>query len=114
MNWEPSEAAKAQNVCHTKEECKAMYDALPPELKAPAVAALAGVLVFEMEQLRELIQADPENWAAPFHSWGGMSVRNFLRKSGFGEDYFGVHNLDDIYVALIEEAVRNKGTWEPT
>jgi hypothetical protein len=34
-----------------------------------------------------------------------MSVRNLLREKGFNEKYFGVHNLDDIYVALVEEAL---------
>lgn len=39
------------------------------------------------------------------HFGFGMAVRNLLRKEGFGEDYFGIENLDDVYVPLLEMAV---------
>lgn len=35
----------------------------------------------------------------------GMGFRNWMRQSGIGEDYFGIGNLDDYYVSLIEHAV---------
>lgn len=56
--------------------------------------------------LRDAIAVDPENWVAPYHFFWGMGVRNALRANGFSEGEFGVENLDNIYVALIEEAVR--------
>lgn len=40
----------------------------------------------------------------------GMGVRNALREHGFGEEPFGVRNLDNIYVPLIEEAVTEQDT----
>jgi len=36
----------------------------------------------------------------------GMQVRNALRRAGFGEQELGVPSLDDIYVDLLEAAVR--------
>jgi hypothetical protein len=40
----------------------------------------------------------------PLHMGFGMSVRNYLRQNGFGEDTFGVWNLDDYYIPLVERA----------
>jgi hypothetical protein len=57
------------------------------------------------DQVRAACAADPEGWYTEFHFGWGMAVRNLLREKNFGEDYFHVHNLDDIYVALIEEAL---------
>jgi hypothetical protein len=36
----------------------------------------------------------------------GMSVRNLLRQKGFSEEHFGIDNLDDIYISLVEEALK--------
>lgn len=44
-------------------------------------------------------------WNAPFHFTWGMSVRNRLRESGFGEQELGVKNVDNVYVELVEAAV---------
>lgn len=41
----------------------------------------------------------------PLHFSWGMGVRNLLRTEGFGEDFFGIDNLDDYYVPLVELAV---------
>lgn len=57
------------------------------------------------EDIRQRHQEDPEYWWAPYHLFWGMGVRNKLRDEGFGEDDFGIHNLDNIYVELVEEAV---------
>jgi hypothetical protein len=54
---------------------------------------------------RALITADPENWFAPYHFSWGMAVRNELRSGGFGEDFWPIWNLDDIYVPLAERAL---------
>ena len=45
-------------------------------------------------------------WVAPYHHGWGTAVRNRLRMNGFGEVEFGIHNLDNIYVSLVEEAVK--------
>lgn len=45
-------------------------------------------------------------WIHPLHFDWGMTMRNFLRDMGFGEKEFGIQNLDNIYVELIEEAVQ--------
>lgn len=101
----PSPEAEAQHVCHTMEECKQMYAELTSEVKTPALKMLAEELASAKDEIKKAFDADPENWVAPYHFFWGMSVRNLLRKKGFGEDYFGIHNLDDIYVWLVEEAL---------
>ena len=92
--------------CHTHEECLAMYAALPAELKAPALAFLRTTLTPAQDQIRVAMQSDPATWWAKYHFGWGMATRNALRRAGFGEEYFGVHNLDDIYIELVEEALR--------
>jgi hypothetical protein len=105
-----SEDAKAKGICHTEAECVQMYKDLTPEVKAPALAMLA----MELEPVKAEIQAaydkDPEGWIGPYHFFWGMGVRNLLREKGFGEEYFKIHNLDDIYVALVEEALKLGGS----
>ena len=56
--------------------------------------------------IRVEIAADPKGWIAPYHFFWGMTTRNALRQKGFGEQEFGIINLDNVYVTLIEEAVR--------
>ena len=58
-----------------------------------------------LPELKAAIAADPDSWATPVHLGWGMAVRNELRKAGFGEDYWPIWNLDDIYVPLVERAV---------
>lgn len=55
--------------------------------------------------LREMIEADPQGWWIPHHHDGGRQTRNDLRMNGMDEAWFGVSNLDDLYVGLIELAV---------
>lgn len=97
--------ATAQGVCHTDAECAAMYAALTPELKAPALKMLAEELVQAIPEIKAAYAAAPKDWYVGYHFGWGMSVRNLLREKGFGEGHFDVHNLDDIYVALVEEAL---------
>jgi hypothetical protein len=101
-----SPEAEAQCVCHTDKECVQMYADLTPELKAPALAMLAVELAPALEEILPMYKADPEHWAAPHHFFWGMAVRNLLRDKGFGETHFSVHNLDDIYIPLVEEALK--------
>lgn len=100
-----SEEAKAGGVCHTDAECEQMYKDLTPEVKAPALEMLRTELKSAVDEIRAAYIAAPEEWYVPFHFGWGMAVRNLLREKGFGEEYFKVHNLDDIYVALVEEAL---------
>ena len=58
------------------------------------------------QQIRELVNIKSTDWPAGYHSFWGMGVRNELRQAGYGEQEFGVMNLDNIYIELIEEAVR--------
>lgn len=101
-----SPEAIAQCVCHTDEECVQMYAELPAEVKAPALAMLAEELAPARKEILSAYKADPKGWAAPYHFFWGMSVRNLLRDKGFGEGHFHVHNLDDIYIPLVEEALK--------
>lgn len=100
-----SKAAVKRGVCHTEEECKQMYNSLTPELKAPALKLLAEELSPAKADIQKAYATKGKNWWVDHHLFWGMSVRNFLREKGFGEEYFKVHNLDDIYIALVEEAL---------
>lgn len=39
------------------------------------------------------------------HFGWGMGIRNYLRQQGYGEKWFGIDNLDDFYVTLVEMAL---------
>jgi hypothetical protein len=103
-----SPEAIAQGCCHTDDECAQMYAALTPELKAPALEMLRTELTPVFKEIRAAFTAAPKDWYVSYHFGWGMAVRNLLREKGFGEEYFKIHNLDDIYVALIEEALALK------
>ena len=74
----------------------------------PNAAAMlrAEIPASEQQQIRDSIAADPKSWSTPYHFWWGMSIRNVLRDRGFGERDFQIRNLDNIYVQLVEEAVK--------
>lgn len=86
-------------------ECRKAYEAIPASKREPAIAYLRKHLA-EKEKIRRLIKKDSVNWCIPYHLTWGMTVRNKLRGAGFGEEYFNIGNLDDIYVELVEDAVR--------
>jgi len=74
----------------------------------PAVDFLRGFLPPEVRsQIHDLVQMQSEAWPARYHMDWGMHVRNSLRNTAFGEKDFGVLNLDNIYVELVEEAVQS-------
>jgi hypothetical protein len=91
-------------LCHLPEECEAAYRAIPEEAKTPALAALKDALTPVEADIRLAHQARPSDWWKG-HTLMGIALRNLLRSKGFGEEYFGVHNLDDIYVYLIQDAL---------
>jgi hypothetical protein len=101
-------------IIYAEEDLKERYQALPHRLRKPALKMLARELAAVAGDIREAYLADPDEWYAGYHFGWGMAVRNLLREKGFGEKYFGIHNLDDIYVYLVEEAfglsARSKGS----
>ena len=107
-NWlEQSEEAKEAGVCHTDAECNLMYSEIPQDKKDAAIKAFReSDYAPQFPEIREKIADDPENWIAPYHMFWGMNVRNFFRRKGFGEEFFGIDNLDCIYRQLVENAVK--------
>ncbi len=59
------------------------------------------------DRFREEYEKRPNDWWAQngWHFFGGMGIRNEMRDNGFDEEELGVSNLDDIYIAIIEEAI---------
>lgn len=103
-----SEADKL-GICHTDDECSLMYATILQSVKDPALAMLAEELKTAVPEIKKAYDADPTGWYTGYHFGWGMAVRNLLRQKGYGEEYFGVHNLDDIYVALVVDALGLKG-----
>jgi len=90
-------------------ECRIIYDALSEEKKNKAINCLKKEITKELKiGLRILIKKDPDEWFAMYHRGWGTAIRNLLRHKGFGEKYFGINNLDDIYVELVEDAVKER------
>lgn len=81
-----------------------IYNSISDHKKKLAVEFLQKYLQTK-EDIKSVILKNPEGWFAPYHFGWGMAIRNALRTEGFGESYFGIGNLDDIYVELVEEAV---------
>lgn len=79
---------------------------IPEEKKKLAIDFLQKELSGIKEDIKKEIEKDPKNWIAPFHFYWGMGIRNILRENDLGEKFFGIENLDYIYVQLIEEAVK--------
>lgn len=77
------------------------------EKKEKAIEYLSEYFPEELKvEIRYVMNEYGEDWIAPYHFGWGMSIRNKLRDSGFGEEFFEINNLDDIYVELIEAAVK--------
>jgi len=51
-------------------------------------------------------------WFSGYHFTTGMTIRNVLRENGYGEDYFGIDNLDYIYCHLLEMVIAMHGEVE--
>lgn len=101
---EANERLELETLWQFHERCLSKY---PDSLIQPAVDTLRDELPEETKaQIRAAINEDPDEWFVPYHLWWGMAVRNFLREKGFGEEYWPICNLDDIYVPLVERAVK--------
>jgi hypothetical protein len=62
-----------------------------------------------IEVVSDMIKENPTKWYVMHHFSWGMVMRNLLRENGYGEQELGISNLDDYYVALIEQACLGKG-----
>jgi len=87
-------------------ECKIIYNALSVSKKEKAIIFLKKLITEEdKKRIRTAIFHDPKSWFAFYHHGWGTNIRNALRREKLGEEYFGINNLDDIYVELIEDVV---------
>ena len=92
-----------------QQEAADLAMARPHPLWATAVQFLREHLSADVQaQIREAIPT--EAWPAAYHTFWGMGIRNALREAGYGEGPFGIANLDNIYVELVEAAVKEKET----
>ena len=95
-----------QIIAHV-DEIRDLQGAKASPLWLDAVTFLRGWFSEDVQrQVRAAIAKDPTDWIVPYHLHWGMGVRNALREHGFSEQAFGVLNLDNVYVALIEAAVQ--------
>lgn len=95
-------------ACHTESECERMYSEIPDDIRIPAMLCLRKDLNPVLSEIKNAYRMNPKEWWVGYHFGWGMAVRNLLREKGFGEEYFEIHNLDDIYVLLVEEALELK------
>jgi len=87
-------------------ESREVYDTIPGSIKDAALALLTSLLEPVSPEIRADYAKDPINWWKQGHFHFGLAVRNQLRRKGYDAAYFGVSNLDDIYVFLVEEALK--------
>jgi len=99
-----------ESITEGLKENRRAYARFPEALRRPAVEMLRAELKTVADQIRAEIVKDPIHWVAPYHFGWGMTIRNLMRTKGFGEDYWPVDNLDDIYAACVEEAIMGKPT----
>ena len=104
-DFSQSDEALQEGICHTHKECLEMYKNISQEIKKPVIEMLKNQLIPDMKEIKKLMLLKKEDWWIGYHFGWGMGIRNLLREKGFGEEYFGIHNLDDIYINLVEEAV---------
>ena len=84
-----------------------IFAELDVEKRKAAVLYLCEVIPEDMRcQIAELVKRTPRTWWGLHQRILGTHVRKELRKNGFGEEFMGVENLDDVWVELVEEAVK--------
>lgn len=109
--WQPGPTIESMEHPAQLEEVEDLARAMASPTWAQAVTWLRGYLPPGiLAQIRELIAEHNPDWPAGYHLGWGMGVRNALREHGFGEQVMGVRNLDNVYVALVEEAACASGT----
>lgn len=88
------------------EENRKLWKSLPKDKKNPVFEMVRSELPAEVqEKIKEAFKADPKNWWVGYHFGWGMGFRNLMRDKGFGEKYWPVDNLDDIYTYVVEDAL---------
>ncbi len=85
-------------------ENKELYQSLKESKKLSALSFLA-IYVTDKKIIKAVIERDPTYWWTLYHFHWGMAVRNALREVDYGEEYFGIGNLDDIYIELVEDMI---------
>lgn len=81
---------------------------LPPELLASIVTFLREWLPREAKTTyRAMIAADPDQWHRHPHFAGGIISEHALRGNGITEKVLGVHDLDEVWPALLVMALRD-------
>jgi hypothetical protein len=58
-----------------------------------------------MRDIKNLMDQNGKDWGVEHHHGFGMGVRNLLREGGFEWDPI---DMDDLWVGLVERAVRKK------
>lgn len=97
------------NHCHKYNAAR--WKALNPDRRQAAVDFVKKHVAEDvLLDVKTKIEKDREYWWVPYHMVWGMNFRNFLRQNGFGELNFGVTNLDDYYLPILEIAVMGD-TW---
>jgi hypothetical protein len=86
------------------EHCE-VYNAIAAEIKVPVLDLLVELLEPVAVEIRTDFEKNPDCWWKGHFHWG-LAIRNQLRCRGYGEDYFGVSNLDNIYIYLVEDALK--------
>lgn len=95
----------------TIEKLRKQYATIDRNLILPALDYLKGhIAESDKLEIKTYAEDDPHTWWANSHLGWGMAIRNKLRDGRFNEAYFGIENLDDIYICLVEEAL---GIWHP-
>lgn len=88
------------------EEAKKLWESFPISKKAPVFEMVNRELSDKVKNdIRGAIEKNPKEWWTQYHFGWGMGFRNLLREKKFGEEYWGVDNIDDIYVHIIEESL---------
>lgn len=83
-----------------------LYQNLKECKKLSAISFLATLISRkDKKRIKIKIKRDPEGWFALYHHGWGTCIRNALREVNYGEKYFGINNLDDIYVELVEDMI---------
>jgi len=130
----PSDEAKKQGVCCTEEESfEAYYSDIDIELRRKAIEFLRTKIPpdIQVKWLALIKKYDGHEWfnhvydeqidkLSPKektfscmynpHFLLGMTIRNDLRRAGFGEKELGYHNLDCVYIYLLEDMLCWDGT----
>jgi hypothetical protein len=83
------------------------FAAMSPELVAAVVAFLRDWLPEPAKEVyRRMIAEDPQHWHRHPHFAGGIIAEHALRGNGITEKVLGVADLDEVWPALLELALR--------